>query len=545
MPESHVFDKNRSRKRQDVIPKIGPPESKPSSKNLLNKESEFIELIRQRRMERALRIFNDHSKEWSNEIYSPVLIDSFARLLDREPAHLSFVSDCIRRFEASSGAGKTEQTIDFGKLTSADTAHLMLAKAVVKFHSGDYLSAIEDLRFLCRLADYCEDDDLQKMTRYYLSRALLRTGSFKEAREEIQKAEDIGPHEGVWFDLLMTKTWIVFNEDSAEEAAAVLKDAEQLLNQRDYVDHANVMTVQGRFARQQGDFERAAELAREAIGIFEKNDDNHHLSLARAHVHRAFALLLRAQNEGFRPLTPEFDELRSEAFDHFREAQKICGDRHHRILDRIHYFKAAWYFYLEDISRARAEADLAYQSAERVSDFVIMAHCRILQTQCARVRNAPDDASRWAMEADYLANKTDNRRIKIRALISRAMTEADPPRKNQSMAQKLLDEARRGLRATDRDYLRWEFDDLQRQVRALQGVENTIALHLTLDDVLNDKSLDRTLERLAANICEAVYAKRAGSIQRTAQLLGISRNRVKALCRNLKDQKIDWTNIVK
>ena len=336
----------------------------------------------------------------------------------------------------------------------------------MKFHRGDFPSAIEDLRFVERLADECEYDDLRKMTRFYLARALLRVGAYEDAKREILTAQTIFPQGGATFDLLMTKACLVLNEEGAEEATTVLKEAEQFLLNRDYVDQANVKTAYGRFARQQGDFDRAAECARHAIGIFEENDDHHHLSLARAHLHLAFALLLKAQNDGFRPPSPGFEELRSVAFGHLREAQRTCGEMDPRILDRLHYFKAAWYFYLGDVGRAKQEVAHGYESAEGVSDYLIMAHCRILQVKCARFRSAADDALRYAMEADYYAQKTDNRRICIRALIWRAVTEADPPRRNRTMAKNLLEQARNALRATDRDYLRWEFDSAEGMFRS-------------------------------------------------------------------------------
>ena len=92
------------------------------------------------------------------------------------------------------------------------------------------------------------------------------------------------------------------------------------------------------------------------------------------------------------------------------------------------------------------EAELAYDVAKQVDDQVIMAHSRILQCKCAREQHARDEATHFALEAYALAAHTDNRRVRTRALIWKAMTEADPPRQNYSAAEEHMEAARGALR---------------------------------------------------------------------------------------------------
>lgn len=487
--------------------------------------TDFIRNIRTRNMMEAAKIFAEHLAEvktWSVDAFTPIFLDSCARLLDRDPKYLDLVDQWVTAF-------RTREKLNIGRLQTLDTTHLMLAQAIVQFQKGQYKEAIEPLRFIRRLADECEYDDLRAMTRYYLSRALYRTGGFSPALEEILEAESILPHDGAFFDLLMVKTWILFSEKGVPEARAALEEAEKLLPGRDYVDAANLKSIRGRFARQVGQFDKAADDAREAIKIFEDNEDYSHPLLARAHVHRAFALLLKAQDDGIMPPDTSFDLLRAMAFESFGKAEEICGTGHKRILDRVHYFRGAWYLYLEDFKHAKVEAAAAYDAALQIDDHVIMAHVRILQCQCARKQNAPEDAKRFALEAKQHADATDNRRVRARARIWLAMTEADPPLNNYTAAQAHKEDAQKWMQSGDRDYLSWELSDLESHLKPPSSADVIEFPRLTVDEVLTEGNLDQTLKRLAKPICKAVL-KRVKAINTGARKLGIGRPKFRELC---------------
>jgi len=101
-------------------------------------QDEFIDLVRERQMERALRLFREHRDEWAKETHTPVLLDAFARLLDREPMHLPVVSEWIERFGAIWGDGRAPERINYGKLSAQETTHLMLARAGREVPQGGF-----------------------------------------------------------------------------------------------------------------------------------------------------------------------------------------------------------------------------------------------------------------------------------------------------------------------------------------------------------------------------------------------------------------------
>jgi tetratricopeptide (TPR) repeat protein len=453
---------------------------------------------------------------------TPGLLDCAARLLDRAPAHLGTVENWLKQFRSMTS---------LGEITMADNAHVKLAEAIVQFHKRDYRSSIESLRAIVWLADECAQEDLGVIARYYLSCALYKTAAFVEAREVILSVESAALHSPAAFDFLMLKASLFLSEEGGEESLAVLEQAARLLPSRDYVDTAGVMSFRARLARRKGDFEGAARIAREAIGIFETNNDYAHELLPALYEQQALALLLKAQDEGHSS-SDEFALLCDVALDSLTRAQKLCEHQNSiRPLGRIHYLKGRWYLYLDQLERARKEAHLALETARRTDDHIAGARVRILLCQCARAQHAPAEAAQLAMEAYAEAEKTNNRRLRVRALIWRAMTEADPPRSNYEAARKLADEATRLLRPTDRDYVRWEFSDLEAHLKAARLVDNHISLPvLTINDVLSDGGLDRTLDRLEAAIVEAVV-KRTGSINRTAHYLRVGRSRLKKVLR--------------
>jgi tetratricopeptide (TPR) repeat protein len=481
----------------------------------------FQDLVKDRKMMAALTLFREQPRrleDWPVKgSYSLQLLESAARLLDRNREHFVVLTKRIAEFR---------QAIHFGQLSVEDATRLKLAEAIVLFHSELFSQVVEPLKLVRTMADDCGNDDLRAMARYYLARVLYRIGKIDEAKEVISEAERLIPNAAALPSLQMVKIWILFNEESVDEAESTLKRVERAIKGKDYIEDVNIVTLWGRFARQQGAFQDAIEFARNAIKIFDDNGDAEHYLCARAMVHEAFAILLHAQEKNLRSNADELDLVQRRSFDCLDEAEKLCGN-HKRVLERVHYFRACWYFYLGQIAKAKASAIAAYQAAEPVADHVIMAHALILQCKCARSKSDSHEARTLAFEAQQEAEKTDNRRVRARAHIWVGMTQADPPLNNHKVACANLEAAKSLLRTTDRDYLLWECKDLEMLVAACQKKANLIVFpEVTIDEVLRDGSLKRTSKRLATPICVAVV-QRLGGIRAAAGALQISRNTVK------------------
>jgi hypothetical protein len=284
----------------------------------------------------------------------------------------------------------------------------------------------------------------------------------------------------------MVKLWILFSRRGVADAQPILEEAERHLDGRTYVDQANIQLIKGRFARQLAELEFTTSIdhIREAILIFDRNDDDSHPIRARVYVHWAFCLLLQSQlRKGQSPSDLELN--RQTAYDALNDAQTICGADHPKILDRVHYCRAAWELFLGG-KKFKQEADRAFKVAESISDRVIMSHVNILRCQYARNQNAPEDAQEWALGALRVADKTDNRRVGIRARIWCAMTQADHPLYNYDRARVYQAEAEKHLLSSDNDYLASEMEDLKKHLSEPKVKNRIVFPDLTVEDVLAD-----------------------------------------------------------
>jgi tetratricopeptide (TPR) repeat protein len=382
------------------------------------------------------------------------------------------------------------------------------------------------------------DDDLRAIARYYLARALYRTGEFSKALEVIAEADKwIASSQPIAGGLIkMVASWILFSNVGVEEAERALHAAKAMLWSRDYLEDANMVSLEGRFARQKGDFDAAIARAREAIGILDANSASEHANAVRCHVHLAFAQMLKARADGALSKLEERSALQVQILETLKEAEKICRQHDYpRVLDRVLYFRAMWLLMLGKDDAARVQAVKAHEAAEGCHDHVVMAHALIVQCQCARRCHDGNAARRLAREAQIVAEKTDNRRVKIRALIWRAFVESDPPTFNTTVAEELKDEAGCALRDSDGDYLRSEFEELAAHIANIrcQLGEEQLEFPRTVDDVLRVGKLDAVLDDIAQKIIRAVH-RRIGTTQGTAVALDITRDRVKRKCPSLK-----------
>ena len=486
----------------------------------------FIDRVRSREMLQAIALFTSH---WRGiaidrppaEINTPEFLDALARLLDRHKDHLAGVRTLLGYYHQSHAAKA---------IPLVDWTRIRLAEAVVAFHEHDLPRAIDGLTRAQRLADEAGDGELCVITRYYLARALYRTGDFDQALEVINQAETWAATTPPIANGLikLVSAWLLFNT-CMTDAEHALKAAKAALWGRDYLEDANIMFLEGRFARQEGAFGVAIERARGAIDLLDKHGASEHANAARGYVHMAYAQMLAAQAGNELADAEGRDALHTQILDTLSDAESIC--RRHgypRVLDRVHYFRACWYLTIGNEAAAGVQAGKAYEVASSVHDFVVMAHARIIQCQCARNRHDPVAARRFAQEAHTIAEQTGNRRVKIRALIWKAFVASDPPAYNNLIGEQLMNEATRSLRDSDRDYLRWEFERLATQIdEGKRRVRNEeLQLPATLDEALRLGGIEAILDDVTRKVFKAAV-QRAGSTSRAAELLDTTTGRMR------------------
>jgi tetratricopeptide (TPR) repeat protein len=497
-------------------------------------QSRFICDIRSREMASASALFKRHVKSieaglQTDEVPSAAFIDAAARLLDRDTTHMALVETLINRFHIAY-APKT--------VTTPDWIHISLAAAIVVFIKNDFPAAVAALDFVVTFADRAGDDDLRAIGRYYLARALSRMGKNDRALAVIDEADrHMQDKRSIAGGLIkMVSCWIRFSRDSVEEAEPELWAAKAVLWNRDYLEDANMVSLEGRFARQKGDFARAIERARRAIAILDAHGASEHANAVRCHVHLALALMLQARATGTLDDPDERQALEVQIHELLSSAKEIC-DRHNypRVLDRVHYFRAVWLLMIGQDAAAAREAIVAHTVAESCHDHVLMAHALIVQCQCARHCHDPHAARHTALEAQVVASKTDNRRVKIRASICRAFVESDPPTENLKVAAEIFEKASGELRDSDRDYLRWECEELAAQIERskCRARHEQLDFPRTVDDLLRVGNLDAVLDDVKKQTIAAVHA-RVGTTQGTAKALNTTRDRVRRICPWLK-----------
>ena len=482
----------------------------------------FIDDVRKRRMTEAVARFWPLHTEFSKWPLQgrPLILDHCARTLDRDKSHIEMIDTWIRDYR---------RQVTIAHISASDTTRLRLAEAIVLFHREKFREVIQPLELVRSLADDCGYDDLQAMARYYLARALYRVGENSEAMKVISEAESLIPHNEAIPVIRMVKIWILFNEESVEEAEGLLDQVEKAFTGRDYIEDANILSLRGRFARQKGQYKSAAEMARQAIKMFVDHKDHTHQNLARCYVHWSFALLLQAQDS-----SPDPKLLWRQAIEALDAAEVICNKGSHgRVLDRVHYFRACWYEHLGKLTEAKREAEKAFGFAQVVDYHVNKAHARNLQSKCARKENDHINARRWAIEAFNEANNTDNRRVRARTFIWKGLTEADHTRRNLTAATGQLEQAKGWMRNSDQDYLRREFNELDAYVTNPVRVENKIDLSWATVDYVQSKGLAEVLRQIKKKICEAVH-ERVGTVSGAANDLVIQRNTLKRILKLTK-----------
>jgi hypothetical protein len=240
---------------------------------------------------------------------------------------------------------------------------------------------------------------------------------------------------------------------------------------------------------------------------------------------------------------PHPEELRIQAFESLDQAEAICkNSTHAQVLDRVYYFRACWHLQLTKYQLAKRDADSAFRVAQRVADHVIMAHVKLLLCKCKMLEHDNVEARRLAAEALDEANKTDNRRVRARALIWMGLVEAG---RNTTAAREYLEQSKAWIRASDQDYLRWEFESLEASANKPIHGESSIDLSWVTHDIILKEGVYVIVNRTTQTIWDSLL-KRFGTISGTAKELRVGRSAVKRnISTKARDSHLQRTTRVK
>jgi len=486
-------------------------------------------------MREAVELFSSlTSKTGSMQVVPvalPRFLDCAARLLDREPSLLDEIRHLLNRLAQPKVLAKTNRQ---------DSAHLDLAEGVLAFREGRLKEALDLFDLARQNADRVQHEELMLTTRYYLTKAHYKSDRNREAlqiarssRERIPKPKF--PKTAALISML--EAWMVFLCGDVTEARKILRIAESALWGSDYIENANLLSFKARIARKIGHFNESVELEQEAIDQFPSHVK--HPTLTRCHAQKAFSLLLQAASL-HRQGVPHFDRevgiLRQQAYESIMAAHPESyryQEANHRGMGRVHYVFAYYYHDLGEMTKALAELGKALFVARKFSDRALEINSMILQTRCAGTVSV----EQAKQILDY-ADRTDNRRLKIRSRICLGTAFIRDKYRNLSAAQTLLGEARIAMLDSDQDYLRIELDELEQALRATRADDDRL-LEITRT-LANERKLDEIITMVEESVVGAVWLSCGQVTIKTAAALGTTRRRVRRILdRSRKISRLD------
>jgi len=289
-----------------------------------------------------------------------------------------------------------------------------------------------------------------------------------------------------------------------------------------------------------GDFKGSADLEQEAISEFPAHLN--HPNLSRCYAQKAFSLLQQAGTllrEQDSYSQSELGSLRQQAYEclitalpkgyHHHEA-------HHRGMGRVHYVLGVYYYDLGQMRKASEELEKARFVAGKFSDRSLEINSLILHAKCIGASSVEQ-----AKQVLELADRTDNRRLKIRARISLGAAFINDKFRNLIAARTLFDEARSWMLESDQDYLRTELNDLERALRIARA-EGDRLFEVTRT-LVNEHSLDDIIKMVENSVVGAVWSSCGQNTSATSTTLGTTRRRIRGIL-NRRRSLVSARNLV-
>ena len=451
----------------------------------------FIERLVRFFSRRRFRDAKELLEEWDDRelLVSPtqknaaILLSQYAQWIDFDFSYAPRVEAAIEQF----------RRLPRNILSTIDSAHLDIAEGLINLHRENYNEAIVHFKYAMKMAHLKSDYDLMVICLYYLSRAYWRKGLYlkalRYARRAKKRNEELArPERGGAIEML--EVFLLFVLGEWETAQQRLERAQKALRGTD--DFGNAKSFEGRLYQARGKYEKAHEIFRDAIRIFQSSECARvkHRNIARTYVNMADVRFLLARDlsksGGSRQ---RILELRLEAFEHLAAAEQIYledPERNNRGLGKVHNMRAFLYEAAGEFERARAETELAYFFGSRKNDHLLMGKAKknqwnIMNAARERKSAASDDdvndailAFASAEEALHHAKKTNSRRLQARCHIQLGLSilrlEGDHVR-----AQQCYDDAHRCLVENNllaQEQWKEKMDQLQQEINSYKEMDH-------------------------------------------------------------------------
>ncbi|MBZ5526987.1 MAG: tetratricopeptide repeat protein [Acidobacteriia bacterium] len=455
-------------------------------------------------------------------------------------------------------------------LSLLEFAHLRMAEGLMAMAEEEFGKAIKCFETVLALEEEISDKPIMSIANFWVGRCLRRQGRYDDALGYVAKARELAlrlkyPKMAAVMHVL--EGWIAFQEGHPEEAARILREAEEVLaDTDDWVTLGNISSAYGRIARRRGNYEQALSKFEKAIEQYNQRDPFNR-NLARSFVNIAFVKRLLAlqlankmdseaaksrkrrqggaKSAAFPKLRgrEQLTRLRAEAFEHLAKAREIY-DRYddHRGNGNVHV--TFGYLNLDDgeLDRAAAEGATAFRLGDEKKDIVLKARARMLQSavECAKFEEQIEEGSsrvpssqlacEFSREALESAKHTQNRRLIAKAHIALGLALCLGFPEDLEAAQQCADGAAALLKPAHQDYVWRELQELKRKLRGAGNISST--LREWSQGIVGNKSFQQVSEEFAALVIPKVWRHEGCKVARVAARLSISPKKVRRILRD-------------
>lgn len=450
-------------------------------------------------------------------------------------------------------------------MSLTDYVYLRMADGMLAMADEEVESTQRHFDFLLAVGGELGDRDMLAVANFWKGRSYRKSGQYDQSLESTVIARELAVelgHERMAAVMRTLESWLYFQKGKTRDSLRTLKEAEIVLQDSDdFITLGNLYSSYGRIARRDGRLEQAVRHFKDSIDAYAKRDAEHRnvaRSLANmAHAERLIAAQLREKvdAEAARrrrsgtlqdlkphpsapdPFRERLQQVLADAASHLDEAARIYRKHpNNRGLGTVHINYSHLLLDNGDLDRAATDAVLAYELGREKGDSIVMSRARILESMIenARFEEQIDEPSHhaqqaleFAREAVDLSQKTQNRRLRARALVALGMTYANDFFNQMDNAQQAADEAAGLLKPEGRDPLWQALQKLKAQLSHVGAVD--AKLRAWTLGIVDDKTFQQVTEEFAQLVIPKVWEREGRKVSRVATRLSISPKKVRRI----------------
>ena len=449
-------------------------------------------------------------------------------------------------------------------MSLTDYVYLRMADGMLAMADEEVENTQRHFDFLLAVGDELGDREMLAVANFWKGRCYRKNGQYDQSLDSTiiarKLAVELG-HERMAAVMRTLESWLYFQKGKVRDALRTLREAEAVLDDSDdYITLGNLHSAYGRIARREGRLDQAVRSFQDSIDAYLKRDPEHRnaaRSLANmAHAERLIAAQLREKvdaeaarrrRSGLQELKPHpsapdpyrerLQKVLADAVAHLDEAARIYRKHpNNRGAGTVHINCSSLHLDNGDLDRAAADAVLAYELGREKGDAIVMSRARILEAMIenAKFEEQIDEPSHhaqqsleFAREAVELAKKTQNRRLRARALVALGMTYSNDFFNQTDNAQQAADEAASLLKPEGRDPLWQSLQKLKANLSQVGAVD--AKLRAWTQGVVDEKTFQQVTEEFAQLVIPKVWEREGRKVSRVATRLSISPKKVRRI----------------